>query len=207
MLLDDLKAVAKLLNKATVRYNEYNVHGTYHASTLSQRFESWNNALVKAGLLIHGKRKIIEMPLFINLQQLWIILGRQPRRKDLIPPHSKYSASIYRTTFGGWQKALEAFITYANDHPIVGTAIEFATTEKLPGKPSHRTNRSISTRQRFVVMQRDNFRCVACGKSPATDAGTVLHVDHIVPWSKGGESTAENLQTLCATCNWGKSDL
>ena len=34
-----------------------------------------------------------------------------------------------------------------------------------------------------------------------------LHVDHIKPWSKGGETVLENLQTLCATCNLGKSNI
>jgi 5-methylcytosine-specific restriction endonuclease McrA len=33
-----------------------------------------------------------------------------------------------------------------------------------------------------------------------------LHVDHIYPWAKGGETVVENLQTLCMTCNIGKSD-
>ncbi len=33
------------------------------------------------------------------------------------------------------------------------------------------------------------------------------HIDHIKPWSKGGETVLENLQTLCATCNLGKSNI
>jgi 5-methylcytosine-specific restriction endonuclease McrA len=33
-----------------------------------------------------------------------------------------------------------------------------------------------------------------------------LHVDHIKPWSLGGETVAENLQTLCDQCNAGKSN-
>jgi 5-methylcytosine-specific restriction endonuclease McrA len=34
-----------------------------------------------------------------------------------------------------------------------------------------------------------------------------LHIDHIVPWSKGGETALENLETLCSECNLGKSNL
>lgn len=34
-----------------------------------------------------------------------------------------------------------------------------------------------------------------------------LHVDHIMPWAKGGEIVLENLQTLCSKCNLGKSDM
>ncbi|MBY0462653.1 MAG: HNH endonuclease [Alphaproteobacteria bacterium] len=31
-------------------------------------------------------------------------------------------------------------------------------------------------------------------------------MDHITPWSKGGETLIENFQTLCSVCNIGKSD-
>lgn len=34
-----------------------------------------------------------------------------------------------------------------------------------------------------------------------------LEIDHILPISKGGKSTIDNLQTLCKTCNKEKSDL
>jgi len=67
-------------------------------------------------------------------------------------------------------------------------------------------SRNISLSLRLKVLNRDNFRCVFCGKSPATDFGTKLHIDHSVPFSKGGKSTLENLQTLCEECNLGKSD-
>ncbi len=57
---------------------------------------------------------------------------------------------------------------------------------------------------RWQVFERDNFRCVACGKS-AHD-GILLHVDHIIPRSKGGTNTIDNYQTLCNECNLGKSN-
>lgn len=28
-----------------------------------------------------------------------------------------------------------------------------------------------------------------------------LQMDHVYPWSRGGETTYENLQTLCGSCN------
>ena len=67
-------------------------------------------------------------------------------------------------------------------------------------------SRNVSLSLRLGVLSRDNFRCVFCGKSPATDIGTRLHIDHIEPFSKGGKSTLENLQTLCEECNLGKSN-
>jgi len=57
---------------------------------------------------------------------------------------------------------------------------------------------------RWQVMERDDFKCVACGVS-AKD-GAILHVDHIIPRSKGGKDVMDNYQTLCHQCNIGKSN-
>lgn len=57
---------------------------------------------------------------------------------------------------------------------------------------------------RFKVFMRDGFRCRYCGIS--ADAGAILHADHVMPESKGGPTTLENLVTACIDCNLGKSD-
>jgi HNH endonuclease len=57
---------------------------------------------------------------------------------------------------------------------------------------------------RWQVFQRDNWRCVSCGRG-AHD-GIILHVDHITPRSKGGRDEIKNYQTLCDICNIGKSN-
>lgn len=59
---------------------------------------------------------------------------------------------------------------------------------------------------RWEVLARDNWTCCSCGRSTRED-GVVLHVDHIVPRSKGGTDEIDNLQTLCSKCNIGKSNL
>jgi len=48
------------------------------------------------------------------------------------------------------------------------------------------------------------FFCAKCGKKSATKA--LFHIDHIKPMKWGGLSVPENLQLLCRTCNWVKSD-
>lgn len=57
---------------------------------------------------------------------------------------------------------------------------------------------------RYEILRRDNFRCQICG-SNAQD-GVKLHIDHIVPVSKGGHTTQDNLRVLCDRCNFGKSN-
>lgn len=57
---------------------------------------------------------------------------------------------------------------------------------------------------RYNVLKRDNYSCQICGAT-AKD-GAKLHVDHIIPVSKGGKTVMSNLQTLCEQCNVGKSN-
>ncbi len=59
--------------------------------------------------------------------------------------------------------------------------------------------------RRFRVLDRDDYKCRACGRTPDKD-GVTLHVDHIKPRSLGGSDDDDNLQTLCAECNIGKSN-
>ena len=57
---------------------------------------------------------------------------------------------------------------------------------------------------RYDIMKRDGFRCTICGA--AASDGVKLHVDHIIPISKGGKTIPSNLRTLCERCNLGKRD-
>jgi len=62
----------------------------------------------------------------------------------------------------------------------------------------------MSTALRARIINRDNSRCQMCG-SKVSD-GVTLHVDHIVPVSRGGLTLDDNLRTLCQECNLGKSN-
>ena len=57
-----------------------------------------------------------------------------------------------------------------------------------------------STRSRFIILERDKFKCIYCGKSSIED-GVKLHVDHVVPVIEGGQGRASNLVTACQKCN------
>lgn len=76
-------------------------------------------------------------------------------------------------------------------------------TEKKLSKAYQRSLMTDSLR--YDVMKRDNFKCVLCGAS-AKAHQAILHVDHIIPVSKGGKTEMSNLRTLCDRCNLGKRD-
>jgi hypothetical protein len=57
---------------------------------------------------------------------------------------------------------------------------------------------------RFVILNRDGFCCFYCGASAPND-GAKLHVDHVIPRSRGGKDIASNLVTSCSTCNQQKN--
>lgn len=62
----------------------------------------------------------------------------------------------------------------------------------------------ISKRLRFEIFKRDGFKCKYCG---ATNDASQLHVDHVIPVSRGGSNDPLNLVTACILCNSGKSDV
>jgi hypothetical protein len=206
--IEDIRAVAKKLNKNSLTTREYDKYGKFRSRTIFRRFDSWLQVLELAGLEKSTKNGTTIEDLYENLEEVWQKLGRQPRFREMEKPLSRYGIKAYILKFGSWRNALESFIKFVNQLPENKTEVikvkkqASSLVEKL-----HKTKREISWRMRFVVMQRDNFKCQICGRSPATNVGVILHIDHIYPWSKGGETVIENLQTLCSQCNIGKSNL
>ncbi|MDR0437258.1 MAG: HNH endonuclease [Bacteroidales bacterium] len=211
-LLSDIKNVALKLKKNTVSISEYESHGKFHPSTLQRRFGSWFKVLELAKLeASRSKLNIPEKELFKNIEEIWIALGRQPKYAEIKKPLSKYSAGTYDKRFGSWLKALQEFVVYINSDNISDNQTNLLETEVAENtftnaKIKHKTKREISDRLRFKILMRDGFTCKKCGKSPMKEIGVELHIDHIIPWSKGGESVPDNLETKCKQCNLGKGN-
>jgi hypothetical protein len=201
-LLEDLRRVSKQLGDCPLSFDTYGELGKHAPSTMARRFGSWNAAVTKAGLNARRRWNYTDEMLFENLENVWIALGRQPGRRDMATSPSVISETPYNRRFGSWNKALIAFVKFTNDETLhVNSPINVLEQRSASG------SRDVNLRLRFKVMQRNRFTCVICGRSPATHPGLILHVDHKTPWSKGGRTVIENLQTLCTDCNLGKSNL
>jgi len=207
-LLDDLAKVAKELNKMELTKDEYDEHGKYSGQTLKERFSTWNNAIEKVGLNVVVKYNASEEELFRNLEEVWIQLGRQPLTKELKRPLSKFSTTTYKSKYGSYMNALRAFIEFINaekDETVVEIQESISEITKEEEKIfKHVTKRNPSERLKVKVLMRDGNKCRLCG---ITLTGDNIHFDHILPWSKGGETVLENIQVLCEQHNLAKGNL
>lgn len=206
-VMEDILLLSQKYNPLSLsRYNKY---GNYTHKTIVKHFGSWNDALKACGLpIIDEKIEITKKDCLEEVLRTWAVLGRQPNSTDIRKGVSNYSLNTFCRKFGSWTATLLAFDEYVNgdqskadDEPSIPLTMEENKDIK------HKTPRDINLRLRFLVLSRDNFKCCLCGASPAKNPNVTLEVDHIVPWSKGGETTEDNLQTLCFNCNRGKSNL
>lgn len=177
-------------------------------NSITRKFGKWQDLLSEVGISsVPLGRRYTDEECYENIVALWTHYGRQPSFAELKRPPSTVGSKAYLVRWGGWRAALGAFIKYVNQEPqeIQEAISEKSSTEILePQTVPVATPRSISLSLRYKVLSRDRFRCVICGRSPAKDPRVELHVDHIHPWSKGGQNTEENLRTLCFDCNLGK---
>lgn len=79
--------------------------------------------------------------------------------------------------------------------PLTPVMDEPAIQPSLSPAPFGERTRAIPQDVKIEVAARDGGRCRQCGSTKE------LHFDHVIPWSKGGANTADNIQLLCGTCN------
>lgn len=78
-------------------------------------------------------------------------------------------------------------------------------SEKVKFRKSVAGQRALMTSAlREKIKERDNYTCQNCGLSIEEEPNLLLEIDHIIPLSKNGLTTEDNLQTLCWKCNRSK---
>ncbi len=213
-IIDELRKAAKHFKYIHFTRHEFDrIASTCKGSTVLSRFGTWEKALksTRYALKSRPKKSQIKIPneeLFAELERIWHKLGHRPSRAEWDSLMPKYSYTTYKTRFNGRVNACVKFIEYKG--PSSAQKEKEKTSSTISKKqPKNKiipsiAKRNIPDKLRVKVFQKDNFKCVYCDRSPATHKRIYLHVDHIVPFSRGGKTILENLQTLCQKCNWGK---
>lgn len=199
-LKNDVMRVANIVSPLPLTSKKYNELGKFNSDTVAKRLgkRKWNNVLYILGLEF-AQQFHSEKDLFDNIANIWIAKMSQPTRRDMDShPLSKASSSAYSRKFGSWNNALMHFIKYINeeDSYIDNKICQYSEKASI----HHKTKREPSNKLKVQVLMRDGNRCQICGVT--CDYGIhKLHFDHIKPWSKGGETTLDNLRVLCKACN------
>ncbi len=207
-MIAELQRIAAKVGRSVITRADLLEHAELMSErALLNRFVTWKSALERAGLeLSNMGRRWTADDYFENLLEVWTHYGRAPTYAQMNQPPSKITNGGYASKFGSWGMAKQAFVDRVNIDIDVGE--REAATPSVPSpisaKQRQEDQRNIPIGLRYQVLRRDRFRCVTCGRSPATDLECVLHVDHVVPFSRGGKTRPDNLRALCAQCNVGK---
>jgi hypothetical protein len=199
-LIESLEIYAKLKNYEYFSTTEYNKWDKKIASaeTFCSRFGSWNKALRLIGIEDGRERKYTPDELIDNLENIWKELKFPPGKRQLTKYGRKISERPYIRNWGSVKSACEQIALF-HEGKITKEQLLLKSNTKIE-------RRTIPLNIRWMVLKRDNYTCVKCGKSPARNHDIELEIDHIKPVSKGGVNDIENLQTLCKYCNQGKKN-
>ena len=197
IIKDLLRVKDEIIKKDKITMREYLTNGKYGQKAIKNHFGTWNKLLSNANIeLTKNSQHLSKEDIFRLIEKLWMQLGRQPNLREF-ESMTKHTKKIIVSNFSKWSICLQEFIKWETNKdkdqkPLTNTLI------------THKTPREPSKSLRYDILARDNYKCVICGRS--TSDGIKLHIDHITPYSLGGETTMDNLRTLCSDCNLGKSN-
>ena len=224
-IVAELERIAKSFNYVDFRQDDFDKLSSISNYTVYREFGSWQNALVFLQKYLRDKgidfkitsrrSSYSDKELFDEMERIWVKIGHQPSKDEWLSSDYKISYDTYPRHFGSWQNACLKFIEYKSGkvilveekgQPIIESTVKRSTEKRFSSESWAKRTRTIPLSIRVRVLARDKFKCVYCGKSPAINSGTLLHIDHIIPFSVGGTNAIDNLQTLCEECNLGKSN-
>lgn len=151
--------------------------------------------------LWYGKKEILQGDLFVTNER---IIYKSTKSLE-IPISNIIALDSNATTvyISAKTKRGSADFIVGTDAEIVEAYIHQAVKRfhrQLDLKQTSGNTRHISQTVRNVVWERCQGKCVECSST------LYLEFDHIIPYSKGGSNSEQNLQILCRACNLAKSN-
>lgn len=154
-------------------------------------------------ILLQEREEIIEknknnIPFIIRkfrLNKFFEKLGQTPVDTD----NSYFPKYTFKYISPGGNSSMKCDIELDLDN--LERFVEFLYSQ-IQLKKTMRYQRALMTEHlRDIIKKRDNYTCQMCGISIEQEPHLLLEIDHIIPISKNGETTMNNLQTLCWRCN------
>lgn len=124
-ILAQIRAISARLGKAALAGADIVANSEITQAQLWRRFGSVSAALKQAGVeqVGHGRRHT-EDEVFENLLKVWTHYGRTPTVSEMDRSPSTVGKNTYIKRYGGWRKALKAFVERANSEADGDPALE-----------------------------------------------------------------------------------
>ncbi len=141
----------------------------------------------------------VRYPAPVNVKNLWKAAHLFGQCLYIIQTEKDYHKWLYKKGWAIFQKSLVKSVMpqglRSTECVKAATGIYTDVEIVSPSALRHYTKRM---RKRHVF-DRDKNTCLACGATE--EEGVQLTMHHVRPFSRGGETTAHNLATLCESCN------
>jgi len=194
--LRDYGALSGKIKFTTADFNSWS-EKPCRSETVIKRFSTWNDALIQGGFKEGAqKHKYTPEELIENLRDIWLEIGRKPGKRKLPNYGRKISERPYINVWGSVERACRMLADYENGK--INEA-DLLTPKGMIAR------RSIPLSVRWKVLKSGKYKCDICGRTPS-NSNVELHIDHIVPVSRGGGDHESNLRVLCDQCNLGRSN-
>lgn len=204
-VIASLKEYALLHKCSTFGMRDYDGWASRLVSseTIRVQFGSWAKALHEAGFRAVRGQKADPETMVKAFKLCWQEQRSVPSLKQLkeFLERNKYPfrAKTYGTFFGGVGRLAKRIVQVQNGELSESDLFRILVRKRPARKP-------FSIKLRYAILKRDGEQCVKCGASPKKNPTVTLEIDHIIPVSKGGTNDPKNLQTLCLSCNQGKTN-
>lgn len=116
---------------------------------------------------------------------------------EFVEPHSTIlvlNSSYEPLHFTNWKRAI-VLLLKEKAKLITKRVIRLVNYVRIPFNAGRKTYPT-----RTLIYKRDDYECQYCGSKKD------LTIDHVIPRSKGGQDTWENLVACCTKCNLKKGD-
>lgn len=156
-------------------------------------FGIWANVL--STMLFAAKKGMTNPPDYL-IKRVWVDCADEWTGCPVLPagPRDSLADVLVEAGLAEW----------VGDLLLIPEAVKRVVAYKKMAPREARKRESIPPRLRYAILRRNGFRCGYCGHGPGD--GATLHVDHIMPVSRGGTNHPDNLIAACFDCNIGKGD-